>query len=185
MRPLSLREKSLIAIAASALIVVVYLFALLLPAREQGRQLARQESMLQEQIAAADKMYREAEVANGEIIALRAELDNLLFSKPDVKIGMVREVEQLASETKVTLTSVRPGEVESVAGAVRYPLILKFEADFGTIARFLYELEQPSRQLWVEGVEITSARQSNDKLQVTVYIEAYEWTKEEVAHVEA
>ncbi len=186
MRPLAPREKLLVAIAASALLIVVYLFALLLPVRERGRELARQEGSLREQISAAEKMYQEAEAANGEIIALRDEIDDLLFPKPDARVGMVRAVEQLATEMKVTITSIRPGEAESVEGAIRYPLTLKLEADFGKAARLLYELEQPSRRLWVEGVEITSARQTDMTLQITVYIEAYERTEEsEASHVEA
>ncbi len=186
MRPLTPREKLLIAITASVLIIVVYLFALLLPVREQARELARQEASLQEKIKAAEQMYREAEAANGEIMALRAELANILFSKPDARVGMVRAVEQLATEMKLTITSIRPGEAEAVEGAIRYPLTLKLEADFGKAARLLYELEQPSRRLWVEGVEITSARQTDQTLQITIYIEAYERAKEsEAEHVEA
>jgi Tfp pilus assembly protein PilO len=186
MRPLSPREKALIVIAAAALILVVYLFALLLPMQERSRDLARQEASLREQIAAGERMYREGQTANGEIAALRAEVENLSFPQPDVKVGTVRILEGLASEVKVTITSIRPGEPESVDGAIRYPVTLKLETQFGKAIRLLYELEQPGRRLWVEGLEITSARQTGDLLQVTVYVAAYQRAKEsEAKSVEA
>ncbi|MCJ7797041.1 MAG: type II secretion system protein M, partial [Thermoleophilia bacterium] len=90
-----------------------------------------------------------------------------------VMSGMVGEIEKLSKELGVTLTSIRPGEVESADGSTRHPVTLKVEADLGKIVRLLYELEQPSRRLWVEGMEIASPRQTEGKLTGTVYVAAY------------
>jgi hypothetical protein len=93
----------------------------------------------------------------------------------------VREIEKLSKELGVTVTSFRPGQSESADGSTRHPAVFKVDADLGKIVRLLYELEQPSRRLWVEGVEVAAARQGEKTLTATIYVAAYSPARESEA----
>jgi Tfp pilus assembly protein PilO len=173
MRQLTPREKVIVSIGAAALVVFAYGFLLLLPARRALSGAVSQQAEYRDQLSQAERMYREAIAARGEIAGLRGQSQSLMCPWPDVMSGMVGEIEKLSKELGVTLTSIRPGEVESADGSTRHPVTLKVEADLGKIVRLLYELEQPSRRLWVEGMEIASPRQTEGKLTGTVYVAAY------------
>jgi hypothetical protein len=58
-------------------------------------------------------------------------------------------------------------------GAVKYPATFQVEAGFSDLVRLMFELEQPERRLWVEGVEISADRQVGGRLQATFYVAAY------------
>jgi Tfp pilus assembly protein PilO len=173
MRQLTPREKIIVAIGAAALVVFAYGFALLLPARRALAGAVNQRDQYRRQLDDADRMYREAAAARGKIAALRQQSHSLMSPWPDVVSGLVAEIEKLSKELGVTVTSIRPSETDSADGSTRQPATVKVEADLGDIVRLLYELEQPSRRLWVEGVEITSPRQGEGKLTATVYLAAY------------
>jgi len=173
MRQLAPREKVVVGIGASALVLFVYAFGLLLPARRALTGAVSQQAQYREQLSEADRMYREAMAARGQIATLTEQSQSLMSPWPDVMSGMVGEIERLSKELGATVTSIRPGETESADGSLRQPATVKVEADLGKVVRLLYELEQPSRRLWVEGVEIASPRQADDKLTATVYVAAY------------
>jgi len=173
MRAFTAREKTLIALAAVALVLLAYAFGLLRPARRTLGELRRQEADLKDRLGQAERMYREAGAAQQQIADLKAKSQAIMFPSSDVQSGMVTEIEKLSKELGVPVASIRPGETESANGSMRHPAVFKIEADIGKIAQFLYELEQPSRRLWVEGVEIASARETGTTLSATIYVAAY------------
>jgi Tfp pilus assembly protein PilO len=173
MRQLTPREKVIVSIGAAALVVFAYGFGLLLPARRARAGAVSQQAQYREQLNEAERMYREAVAARGKIAGLRERSQSLMCPWSDVMSGMVGEIEKLSKELGVTVTNIRPGETQSADGSTRHPATVVVEADLGKIVRLLYELEQPSRRLWVEGVEISSARQTEGKLTATVYVAVY------------
>lgn len=173
MRQLSHRERRLVIIAAAALILFVYVAGLILPLSGKSRALTEELELLRGQTERADMMYAAAETAVSDISALRQHSQELMFVEGDVRVGMVRELEVLARQAKLAITSIRPEEPQSTEGAVKYPATVKVEADFADLVRLLFDLEQPDRRLWVEGVEISAPRRGEEKLQATFYVEAY------------
>jgi hypothetical protein len=181
MRQLTPREKIIVSIGAAALVVFAYGFGLLLPARRAVAGAVSQQARYREQLTEAERMYREAMAARGRIAGLRQQSQSLMCPWADVESGMVGEIEKLSKELRVTVSSIRPGETESADGSTRHPATLKVEADLGRIVRLLYELEQPGRRLWVEGVEIASPRQTEGRLSATIYVAAYAPARESEA----
>jgi len=173
MRQLSARERRLLPIAAVALILFVYVAGLILPLNDRSKGLAEELEMLKGQTERAEMMYAAAETAASDIAALREQTQALMFLEGDVRVGMVRELESLARQTKLSITSIRPEEPQSTDGAIKYPATVKVEADFSELVRLMFDLEQPDRRLWVEGVEISAPRRGEEKLQATFYVEAY------------
>lgn len=178
MRRLSRRERGLIAAAVAALVIFVYAFGLLLPMRDRAQKLAQQEASLDRKIAEAERMYRGVPELVADIARLRRQVDRLMFQAEETPVAMVQELDGLASDLGMTVTSVDPGDPEQVAGCVRYPMTLKVDSDFASLMRLLYALEQPEHRLWVEGVEITSARRGAGELGATFYVAAYAAGKE-------
>ncbi len=178
MRQLSPREKVIAAIGLAVAVIFGYLFILLLPARRASADMASQQAQLQDQLERANQMYKSALSAADEIAKLKKQSQDLMFPAADVQSGMVSEIEKLSKELMVSVTSIRPGDPEKTDGAMRYPSVIKFEADLGKIVRVLYELEQPNHRLWVEGVEITSARQAGGILSATIYVASYAPSRE-------
>ncbi len=185
MRQLSAREKRLLLIGAAALVVFVYVAGLILPLSNRSRELAEELELLEGQVERADMMYRGAEAAASDIAALQEQTQALMFPDEEVRVGMVRELERLAREAKFTITSIRPEEPETADGSVKYPVTFEVEADFPELVRLMFDLERPSRRLWVEGVEISAPRRGEEKLRATLYVAGYAQAQEsEVGDVE-
>ncbi len=181
MKRLSGREKAIVGVAAAAVVVFVYLFALLLPARRAVANSAQQQADLRDQLEQATRMYREASTAERKIADLNKRVSEIMFPAADVQSATVSTIQSLSKELGITVTSIRPEDPEISKEFTRYPTAVKVEAEIGKIARMLYELEQPNRRLWVEGVEITSAKQTGSTLQATIYVAAYRPPRESEA----
>ena len=136
MRAFTAREKTLIALAAVALVLLAYGFGLLRPARRTLGELRRQEADLTDRLDRAERMYREAGAAQQQIADLKAKSQAIMFQSSDVQSGMVTEIEKLSKELGVPVASIRPGETESANGSMRHPAVFKIEADLGKIAQF-------------------------------------------------
>jgi Tfp pilus assembly protein PilO len=178
MRRYGSRERVFVVSAGAVLVVFAYLLVFMLPAQRTLADLKRQQTQLRQQLEQAGLMYREGLAAQQQIAALKAQSQSLMFQSSDVQLGMVTQIEKLSKELGVTVTSIRPGEAELAVGSTRHPAVFKVDADLGKIVRLLYELEEPGRRLWVEGVEITSARQTGDVLSATIYVSAYSPSRE-------
>ncbi|MFB3880242.1 MAG: type 4a pilus biogenesis protein PilO [Armatimonadota bacterium] len=178
MRQLTRRERGALLIGAAALVTFAYTFGLLLPARRSLARAQSERAQLTDQIEQAERMYKEALAVQPQIGALRQRSRAVMFPSADVQTGMVREIEKLSKELSITVTSIRPGDAESADGSTKHPAVLKVDADLGKIVRLLYELEQPTRRLWVEGVEIAAARQGEGALTATIYVAAYSPARE-------
>ena len=173
MRQFSVRERRLLPVAAVALILFVYVAGLILPLSNRSKDLTEELELLKGQTERAEMMYDAAETAASRIADLREQTQALMFLKGDVRVGMVRELESLAGEANLSITSIRPEEPQSTEGAMKYPATVKVEAEFSELIRLMFDLEKPDRRLWVEGVEISAPRRDEEKLQATFYIEAY------------
>ena len=173
MRQLSARERVLLAVGAVALVGFVYIFGLLLPVRDRAGKLAHTEALLCAKIEDAARIYQETAGIEADIAAVRAQTAELMFPAADVRVGVMREIDRLASELGLTVTSVRPEEAEPVAGSLKHPTTFRVESDFGRLMRLLYELEQPTHRLWVAGLEISPGRKGSDQLQARFYVAAY------------
>lgn len=173
MRQLSLRERRLLLIAAVALVLFVYVAGLILPLGNRSKGLTEELELLRGQAERAEMMYAAAEAAVTDIAALREQTQALMFLEGDVRVGMVRQLESLAREAKLSITSIRPEEPQSADGVMKYPATVKVEADFSELVRLMFDLEQPDSRLWVEGVEISAPRRGEEKLQATFYLATY------------
>ena len=173
MRQLSARERRLLLIAVAALVAFVYFAGLLLPLSNRSRELGDELELLRGETERADMMYAAAEAAASDIAALREQTQALMFPDGDVRVDMVRELERLAREAKLTITSIRPEGPQSTDGSVKYPATFKVEADFSELVTLMFNLEQPSRRLWLEGIEISAPRRDEEKLQATFYVVTY------------
>jgi hypothetical protein len=163
----------LVLIGAMALAAFLLAFGLVLPTRNRAAELARTEQRLSAKIAQATSMYAESLREAEEIVGLQAELQEVMFPDKDASIAVVRQIDQLASEFDLRITSIRPGEVGPMSGSIRHPVTVTVESDFPGIVRLLYELERPQRRLWVEGVEMTLSRQESGGIQANVHVAVY------------
>lgn len=173
MRQVSAQDRRLLLIGAAALLVFAYVFGVLLPLHAKARELASEQESLSGLIERAQMMYKAAQAAQAEIARLAGQTEELMFPEGDVRVSMVRQLESLAEETGLTITSVQPEEPQSVDGSVKYRATFKVEASFSELIRLMFELEQPTRRLWVEGIEISADRQAGAQVQATFYIAAY------------
>lgn len=174
MRRLSGRERSLVMFAAAAVVGFVLLFGVGLPMRDRGVRLAEEEEELSGKIEEAARMHERTPAIREEIETLAAEAEGVMFPWEDVKEGVVREIAKLAAEWGMDVTNLTPpGEAEAVSGCLKYSASVTGGATFAQMVRLLYELEQPSRRLWVEAVDITSGHRGGEKLTVTVHLAVY------------
>jgi len=173
MRQLSPRERIIVTLGGIFILVAVYLWGFFLPLRGDASRLRQEASTLRSQIERSQRMYRESPSVAEEISDLHRQVEAVIFPEQELRSGMVRSLEDLSSELDVTITSIRPADPETVDGAVKYPATVRAVAELSRLVRFLYELERPERRLWVEGAEITSARQTGAELQATIYLAVY------------
>ena len=173
MRQVAGREKTLILIGVIALVLFAYVFGILLPMNRTAADLTRDRIAFEGQIERADSMYSSAQRAEGDIAKLREETAALMLPEPEVSVEMVRRLERLARGTKLTITSIRPEDIETVDGVLKYPATFKVEAEFADLIDLMYKLEQPDTRLWLEGVEIQAPRREGESLQATFYVAAY------------
>jgi hypothetical protein len=162
-------------VAALALVAFVLVFGVALPMADRAASLAVKQSKLRAQIAEAAKLFGRTPAMEQEIETLRADSAKLVVAHGDPKVAVVHEIDQLASDLNLRVTSMKPpGDAEPVGGLLRYPASFKVESDFSHVVRLLYELERPERRLWVETVEITtSGRAAGDELQVSISVAVY------------
>lgn len=177
MRSLSARERVLLAVGVVALVVFLFSVGVVLPMRNGAAKLAATEHSLSGRIQQATRMYLEASDLVQEIASLRRELRGVMFPDQDVIVGMMRKIDRVASELKVRVASIRPGETEPLGGALKYPVTVTVECEFPQLVRLLYELERSEQRLWVEGVEITSGRQEAGQLQANIYLAVYSYAE--------
>ena len=174
MRRLSARERVLIIIAGAALIGFVLAFGVIVPMGRRAAELARNEAGYREVIAEADSMYKAVPTVEAEIADLRSETARLMFAQQEAKSAVVHEIDKLAAEAGIRLTRITPpGDPEPTAGCLKYSASFTADASFAEAIDLLYKLERPDRRLWVEGVEIISARGAGNELQVKVQLAVY------------
>jgi hypothetical protein len=173
-RRLSPRERFLIAVAAAALIGFGLVFGLILPMAGRAATLARDEAEYREIIAEAASMYAAVPAIEAEVGDLRSEAARLMFPREEAKVAIVHEIDELAAEVGIRLIRVMPpGDPEPAAGCLKYSASFRADSSFAEAIDLLYKLERPDRRLWVEGVEIISARGAGDELQVNVQLAVY------------
>jgi len=173
MRQLSPRERIFVTLGGIFVFLAIYLWGFLLPLRGKSYRLRQEATTLRSQIEQSQLMYQEAPSIADEIHDLDRHVEAVMFPERDLRSGMVRSLESLSSEFDVTITSIRPADPETVDGAVKYPATVRAVAELPRLVRLLFELERPERRLWVEGIEITSARQTDEELQATIYLAVY------------
>lgn len=178
MRRLSARERVLVILGAVALVGFLVILGVVLPMANRASRLSHSERQLLDRIEVADRLSAKAPDLAKEIDALRANTAALLFARDNAKVALVHEIDQVASDVPVRVTSLRPpDEPESVAGLLKYAASFKVESDFSRLVSLLYSLEDEDRRLWVEGVEISATPGASDQLQtnvrVTVYVPAH------------
>ncbi len=178
MRQMSAQDKRLLLIGAAAVVVFAYVFGLLLPLHAKARELASEQESLSGLMERAQMMYSAAQAAEADLAELASQTHELMFPEGDVRVSMVRQLESLATETGLTITRVRPEEPQSIEGSVKYRTTFTVEASFSEVVRLMFKLEEPTRRLWVEGVEISADRQAGDRVQATFYVAAYGRTPE-------
>jgi Tfp pilus assembly protein PilO len=174
MRTLTQQQKQGLGIAVGAAVLLGYFLLLLLPAQRAAGKASRELLRTTTQLTEAEQMYRESLAAKTELAELRKQATSAYLTAPDIQASAIKEIERLTRELNITLVSIRPGEMETKDGSSKHPIEIKLESDLGRIVQFLYDLEKPERRLWVEGVEITSAKQTGDTLSATVYLAVYE-----------
>ncbi len=173
MRQLSPQDRRLLLIGAAALVVFAYVFGLLLPLHAKARESASEQESLSGLMERAQMMYGAARAAEADIAELASQTQKLMFPEGDVRVSMVRQLESLAAEAGLTITSIRPEEPQSIDGLVKYRATFKVEASFSEVVRLMFELEQPTQRLWVEGIEISADRQAGNRVQATCYVAVY------------
>lgn len=173
MKPLSRRDRVLLVVWAAAVVVVAVVVGLVLPMRGRWVRLNRDVVRLQQQIADAAAMYRQAPELIIETKQLRETAQALSRSGKDVSPVVIREVDQLTKSLAIRLLSIRPGEPETLEGYTKYTAVFEVEGDCEGLARMLYELERPPLQLWVEGAEISSDRTAERQVRAKVSVAVY------------
>ena len=174
MRQLSQRERMLVLFAALALIGFILVFVIGLPMRNRSLSLARDVDNLRHEIAQAKSLYAQMPEIQTEIQELRARAAGLMLEKSNVKVEVVHEIDRLTSDLGMSVTGVTPpGDAEPVSGCLKYTASFRADSSFSEIVRLLYKLEQPSRRLWVEGIEITPGRKGGEALHVDVHVAVY------------
>ena len=174
MRQLSQRERMLVLFAALALIGFILVFVIGLPMRNRSLRLARDVNNLRHEIAQAKSLYAQMPSIQAEIQDLRATASGLMFEKSNVKVDVVHEIDRLTSDLGMSVTGVTPpGDAEPVSGCLKYTASFSADSSFSEMVRLLYKLEQPSRRLWVEGIEITPGRGGGEALHVDVHVAVY------------
>ncbi len=181
MKQLGPEHRRLLGIGAAALIAVLYVVGLLLPLNAKTRELSSEMESLKGAVERSQMMYHAAQAAESDVAALQEDMRALMFPDGDVRVSMVRELERLAAETGLTITSIRPEQPERAGGAMKYPATFRVEAAFSDLVLLMFELEQPARRFWVEGVEISADRKGQAKLQATFYVAAYAQFEEDEA----
>jgi len=180
MRRASRRERLLIALGLVVLIGLALGFFVVVPMRDSSRALAREEQSLEAKIEEALRMYQQLPAATEEAKQLRAsETAAFRPGAEDMTPQVVREISQLTTDLGLALTSVIPGEPESLESATRYPITFHVESGLAPIVRLLYELEQRPRQLWVEGVAISPGPRGGSQFLAVVNIATYGLAPEE------
>jgi len=173
MRAVSPRDRMLLVVWTAAVVVLAVVVGLVLPVRGRRSRLNSDIVRLQQQIAEASAMYRQAPELRMETKELRETAQALSRSGKDVSPVMIREVDRLTKDLGISLLSIRPGEPETLEGCSKYTAVFEVECDFPRVARMLYELERPPLHLWVEGAEISSDRTAENVVRAKVSVAVY------------
>ena len=156
-----------------ALAGFLFSVGVVLPLGNGARALARTEASLSRKIEEATRMYLQVPELVQENAKLRGDLQGVMLPGRDVEVRVMQELDEVASELNVRVASVRPGETEPLEASLRHPVTVTVECEFPQLVRLLYEMERPEHRLWVEGVEISTARQPGGKLQANIYVAVY------------
>lgn len=173
MRRLSHRDRVLLASSLGALVAAALLFGVVLPMREASAKVAADLAGLKVKLAEAEAMYRQAPAARREVARLQADAKELSRPDRDVSPDMIRQIDQLTKDLGLRLMNLRPGQPQRAGECEKYSASFEVESDVGRIARLLWELEQPPRPLWVEGVEVSSELGGSSSLRATVNVAVY------------
>ncbi len=177
MRQLTPQQRRLVLTGAAAAVVLLYFVALLMPLTARRRELSLEKESLSGAEDRAQMVNQAAQAASNDVARLHEDIQALMlpevFPEGDVRVNMVKQLERLAADKGLTITSIRPDEPEMTDGGVKYPATFKVEAGFSDLVLLMFELEQPDRRLWVEGIEISADRQVGGRLQATFYVAAY------------
>lgn len=170
---LSRRELAIALVGLFVVVAFLLLFAVALPMRDRARKLADQARASRRQIDEAAQVEKRRPAVEREIASLQSKVDAVLRPGAEVTPALVRDIEKLCERMGVRMIRVRPEEPAPAGGCMRYPVMFEVESTDDQAVRLLYELEQPQERLWVEGVEIGTARGAAGKLRTVVHVAAY------------
>jgi hypothetical protein len=135
---MSPRSLALIAVAAIGLISLVGWFALVSPQRSKASSLDRQIAAERVSLTAAKAAARPSPAAKGEKTSA-SQLAAALPTKLQMS-SILRQVQDLAATTNVSLTSFVPSTPVPLAGYASVPIGLGVTGQYGEIRSFLRRL---------------------------------------------
>jgi Tfp pilus assembly protein PilO len=170
---LSARERVLLVAAGGTLIILVLVFAVMLPMLDRGVTLTARTRQLSARMERALSVYRTMPQTEKQLAALREEIGRVVRGETAAAEEVVRDIDHLTADLGLRLESLRPGKAERVSGCVRYPATFDVVSGYASIVRLLYALEQPEHRLWVEAVKISPSGGSENELRASVRVVAY------------
>jgi Tfp pilus assembly protein PilO len=174
MRRLSARERGVVAVGIGVVAIFLVGFLVVRPMRRRAATLSRQAATFAARLTEARHMYEQIPAVRQVVTKLQTEVAQQFRPRQaEVVPDVVREIVELNRDLGLRLTSVRPSEPEALGQCLKYPINFRVEASFPQLARLLYEIEQPPRQLWVEGVEIGPGGRGGQELSASVHVATY------------
>ncbi len=156
------RDGILLAIGI-ALLVAGFIFLIYMPGKNS-------EAQLQLEIQTAEAAVEAAPDRLVEITRLKNEIDarseylretrHVVAPSADLH-RLVRDVADLAKIADLTITRQEPGRPETFETYERVPFRLSVEGKFAGLAHFLYGLEQESRLIQIDELELNSKERRN------------------------
>jgi len=124
-------------------------------------------------ISGAQTMPQQTARLKQEVADLKAVADSLTIYTDDPVPAMIERIAGAARDSGVRVANFVRTPPKNLTHLTRWTLSIGFDAPFPTVARFLYELEDPVRKLTIAKVEMNAVRGGGNRVMASVTISAY------------
>ena len=167
---MSPREKKIAVLTGVLLMVMVGFHGVWMPVTDKLDELNDQIFALQLKMRKAKTLIRQREDVKEEAKKF-PNLEKMEAGSDEEEIAnLLALIEQTARKTKVSLSDVKPEQVQSDKVSKRYRVELNAESGITELIRFVFEIERSQELLKVEAVDSTPKEEESSILRSSIVV---------------
>lgn len=169
LRHLSKREKTILYITVSIIVINLGYSFILRPLLERYKQLNQEVLSKRIMLDKTIRLLGQKDIIEKEFQKL-SPLVRLSGSVEEQMAKVLSQIESIATKESITISNMRPQPVQDKKFYKRFVIEIKCEADINRLFKFFYELESPTSLLKIESLKLNPKATQSSVFEANILI---------------